>query len=386
LSASRKFWLLLLPAAAYQCLAIAAELKHIARRRKERRQQAYFQPGVSILKPVRGLDPNTYEAFRSQVRQDYPEFEILFGLASESDPAVHEIRRLQREFPNVRIRLVITGPPSVPNGKVATLIQLAREARYHIWVVNDSDIRVTPSYLSRVVAPLANPEIGVVTCPYRVAPHNAAAAWEALGISTDFIPSALVAELLGVREFGFGSTLAFRAADLRRIGGFEAIADYLADDYQLAKRLTAPRRTAWLSTYIVETALEGASWSGIWEHQLRWAKTIRVSKGRGYSGLFLTHAGVWTLLAFACGAPTAAATLAVLRIASAFLSAGYVLNSRPLAAFCSLAPLWDLYAFAVWLSSFRGCQVRWRDCLFQISAGGRLTLLSPPPPGALLSA
>ncbi len=124
-----------------------------------------------------------------------------------------------------------------------------------------------------------------MTCPYRARAHTLAAAWESLGIAVDFMPSALVAPLVGVREFGLGSTLAFRAADLERAGGFAAIAEYLADDYQLAKRITALGKRAVLSTYTVETSLGEATWSGIWQHQLRWARTIRLSKGGGYAGL-----------------------------------------------------------------------------------------------------
>ncbi|MGH9584232.1 MAG: bacteriohopanetetrol glucosamine biosynthesis glycosyltransferase HpnI [Bryobacteraceae bacterium] len=367
----RAFWVIFVPAAAYQCLAIAAALKHVWKRR-EPIATASFQPGVSVLKPLRGLDPNSYDAFRSQACQDYPEFEILFGAADAGDPALPEVRRLQREFPEGAIRLLITGPVAAANGKVGVLMHLAREARHPVWVVNDSDIKVTRSYLSAVVAPLADAAIGVVTCPYRVHAHNAAAAWEALGISTDFMPSALVAQLIGVREFGFGSTLAFRAADLERTGGFEAIADYLADDYQLAKRVTDGRRRACLSTYVVETSLAGASWRGVWQHQLRWARTIRLSKGRGYAGLFITHAGAWMVVALAASAWMPAIVLGSLRIVSAVLSAGFVLRSRMASALCWLAPVWDLYALAMWTASYCGRRVRWRGRTLRVGADGRI--------------
>lgn len=368
----RAFWLIFLPAAAYQCLAIAAGLKHVLKRRRERRIPADFQPGVSVLKPLRGLDPNTQDAFRSQVQQQYPEFEILFGATDENDPAVPEVHRLQRDFPRAAIRLLITGPVAEANGKVGVLMRLSREARYPVWIINDSDIKVGPSYLAAVVAPLADPAVGLVTCSYRVHAHNAAAVWEALGISTDFMPSALVAQLIGVREFGFGSTLAFRAADLERFGGFEAIADYLADDYQLAKRVTVSGRRACLSTYVVETSLADASWRGIWRHQLRWARTIRLSKGRGYAGLFITHAGAWIVVALVCSARIPALVLGVLRIAAALVSAGFVLRSRRIAPLCWLAPAWDLYAFAVWAASYFGRRVQWRDRLLQIGTDGRI--------------
>lgn len=365
------FWAVFLPAAAYQCLAIVASIKHVRRRRKPPGPKD-FRPGVSVLKPLRGLDPNTGAAFRSQARQDYPEFEILFGVADPDDPAAAEVRRLQCEFPDTSIRLLITGPTEAANGKVGALVRLAREARHPVWVVNDSDIEVTPSYLSSVVAPLADSVAGIVTCPYRVHAHNAAALWEGVGISTDFIPSALVAPLVGVREFGFGSTLAFRAADLDRAGGFEAIADYLADDYQLAKRITGLGLRACLSTYTVATALDGATWRGVWEHQLRWARTIRASKGRGYAGLFVTHAGIWIVVALASSAWMPAAVLGSLRVVSAFVSSALVLHCSRTAKLCWLAPAWDLYAFATWTASYFGRTVRWRGRRLRIGPGGRI--------------
>ena len=323
------------------------------------------------MKPLRGIDPNTHEAFVSQVQQSYPAFEILFGAADPNDPAAHEVELLRQSHPNVPIRLIIGSAPAA-NGKVGVLIELARHTRHPIWVVNDSDIKVGPTYLSEIVAPLADPQIALVTCPYRVKPHNLPSAWEAIGIGTDFIPSALVAQLIGVREFGLGSTLAFRAADLQQVGGFESLAAYLADDYQLAKRICSLGGRTLLSSYTVETSLGDATWSGVWRHQLRWARTIRASKRRSYAGLPLTHTGLWALVAVLCGVWPAALCLVLLRIASAALAATRILRSRLLARSCCLAPLWDLYAFAIWLAAYAGRTVRWRDRLLRIDSDGRI--------------
>jgi ceramide glucosyltransferase len=327
--------------------------------------------GVSVLKPLRGLDPNSYPAFASQIQQDYPQFEVLFGASDVNDPALDQVRRLQKEFPGAPIR-IITGGPKTRNGKVGLLMELSRHARFPLWVVNDSDIKVTPDYLNRVTEPLRDATIGLVTCPYRVQAHNLPAAWEALGITTDFMPSALVAQTLGVREFGFGSTLAFRAADLQAAGGFAALADYIADDYQLAKRISSLGKRAILSTYIVETSLGDATWLGVWLHQQRWARTIRVSKGGGYAGLPFTHAGVWALVAFALGAWPASMVLVTLRIVSAFLASAFVLTSTQVTVICWLAPVWDLYSFAVWAASYAGNKVRWRDRVLEIDSQGRI--------------
>lgn len=360
-----------LPALAYQVLAVVASLGHARKQRFLKSKELLgFYPGVSVLKPLRGLDPNTREAFLSQLRQDYPQFEILFGIHEDGDPAADEVRRLQQEFPDAPIRL-ISGAAPASNGKVGLLITLARHARYPFWVVNDSDIRVTSNYLREVVAPLENAETGVVTCLYRAKAHTLAAWWEAFGIATDFMPSTLVAQLVGVREFGLGSTLAFRAADLNEVGGFSAVANYLADDYQIAKRLTSSGKRAVLSTYVVETSLNEASWLGVWRHQLRWARTIRFSKG-GHIGLPITHAGIWIVVSALCGMWIPVLVLAIARVLSAVTAAAIVLRAPTAAAFCWLAPAWDLYAFAIWLASYAGRQVRWRDIRLNIDSEGRI--------------
>jgi ceramide glucosyltransferase len=327
--------------------------------------------GVSVLKPLRGLDANTYEAFVSQVQQQYPIFEILFGVREEGDPAAAEVRRLMRDFPDAPVRMII-GAASVPNGKVGILLELARHARYPIWVVNDSDIKVGPSYLSSVAESLVEPKIGLVTCLYRARAHSLPAIWEALGIATDFMPSTLVAPLVGVREFGLGSTLAFRAADLERVGGFAAVADYLADDYQLAKRITGIGKSVLLSTYVVETSVNESTWRGVWHHQLRWARTICASKGLSYAGLPIAHAGMWALVAVACGAWATAAILLAARIASALITGCFVLRSSVATALCWLAPVWDVYAFGVWVASYMSREVRWRDRILAIDSEGRI--------------
>jgi ceramide glucosyltransferase len=365
------FWVVFVPAAVYQYLALISELKYLDRRRKPPETRIGVKAGVSVLKPLRGLDPNSYPAFVSQVQQNYPEFEVLFGASDSDDPALEQVRKLQQEFPNAPIR-VITGGPKTKNAKVGVLQELSRHARFPLRVVNDSDIKVTPEYLGRVTEPLNDRSIGLVTCLYRVEAHNVPSAWEALGITTDFMPSALVAQTVGVREFGMGSTLAFRAEDFEAVGGFEAIADYIADDYQLAKRITGLGKRAILSTYAVETSLGDATWGGIWRHQLRWARTIRVSKGLGFAGLPVTHAGVWALLALALGAWPVALSLLGLRILSAFVAAAFVLTSTQATVLCGLSPVWDVYSFAVWAASYAGNTVRWRDRVLEIDSLGRI--------------
>jgi ceramide glucosyltransferase len=361
--------LLFVPSVLYQAMALAAAL-HFQTRRRRRFVASSFQPPVSVLKPVRGLDPNTSEAFLSQIRQNYPSFEVLFGVSDPEDPAVCEIQRLQAQFPATDIRLVVESAAAA-NAKVGILIALARQARYPIWVVNDADIRVHQNYLAEVTAPLSDTSIGVVTCAYRAWANSPATNWEALGIATDFMPSVFVAQMIGVRDFALGATLAFRAEDLQAAGGFQSIADYLADDYQLARQIATLGKRTVLSECVVETSLDEGTWSGVWNHQLRWGRTIRTSKGPGYLGLPITHAGVWLLIAVCAHAWVAAALLVFIRLASAWQSATALANRNARRLFW-LAPVWDLYAFCVWSASYMGNRVRWRHRTLRVGPGGRL--------------
>jgi ceramide glucosyltransferase len=355
---------------AYQAVALLASL-HFKMRSVP---AGHWQPGISILKPVRGLDEDFEAAIRTHALQEYPEFEILFGVRHETDPAVPAIRRLIAEFPNREIRLIIV-KTDAPNGKIGTLIDLAREARHPVLLVNDSDISVPADYLSRVVRPLQDSKIGLVTCLYRAVASSTAGKWESLGIATDFIPSTLVAPLVGVREFGLGSTLCFRALDLERIGGFEAVADFIADDYQLSKRINGLGLRCHLSEVVVETHLSHPTWREVWQHQVRWARTIRVSRGDGYAGLPVTHAGVWALLCWLGGIPWLTALLLIVRIASG-ISAGFgVLHYSLVLKSAPLIPVWDLWAFAVWIAGCGGDVVHWRDKKMRLLPGGRMTPL-----------
>ncbi len=359
--------LIALVAGGYQLVSLIASLGHLLRREKP----SGFAPPVSILKPVRGRDPHFREAILSHAAQDYPEFEILFGVSDPLDPAVKDIHRLAAEFPQVPIRL-IAAASEAPNGKVGVLQRLARAARHPVLLVNDSDIHVPPGYLRRVVAPLEDAGNGLVTCLYRANADGAPGCWEALGIATDFAPSTLVAPLAGVREFGLGSTLVFRAADLERVGGFEAIAGYLADDYQLSKRITSLGLRVVMSQVVVETSLGDRSWAEVWKHQLRWARTIRVSRGDGYAGLPVTHAGLWALLMAAAGWWQLALPLAGLRMVAAHAAGVAVLRSRVAVRWFWLAPLWDVWAFAVWCAGLAGDTVEWRGTLLKLSKDGRI--------------
>ncbi len=238
-------------------------------------------------------------------------------------------------------------------------------------MVNDADIRVAPDYLARVTAPLADPRVGLVTCLYRPVGDSFAARFEGLGVATDFAPSALVARLLGVDEFAMGSTLAFRREDLDRIGGFAAVADYLADDYQVGHRIHALGLKCVLSDVVVETHL-GGGWRQVWQHQVRWARTIRVSRFGGYLGLPITNATLWAAVAVACGRWDLGIALLAIRLVMAFASGWGVLRSRDVLYLWWLVPARDLFGFAVWVAGLFGDSVVWRGQRLRLDRDGRI--------------
>ncbi len=347
-------------AAAYQILAILA----CAFRGRSQAAAKSLEP-VSVLKPVRGMDAGFREAIRSHTVL-HGDYEFLCGVSRPDDPALPVLR----EFPRVR---VVDSNTRAANAKVGVLIDLAAAARYPILVVNDADIRVEPDYIERVTAPLADPHVGLVTCLYRPVGDTFAARFEGLGVATDFAPSALVARLLGVDEFAMGSTLAFRRKDLDRIGGFAAVADYLADDYQVGHRIHDLGLKCVLSDVVVETHL-GGGWRQVWQHQVRWARTIRVSRFGGYLGLPVTNATLWAAVAAACGRWDLGLALLTIRLVMAFASGWGVLRSRDVLYLWWLVPLRDLFGFAIWLLGLFGDSVVWRGQRLRLNRDGRIHL------------
>ncbi|HTA22283.1 MAG TPA: bacteriohopanetetrol glucosamine biosynthesis glycosyltransferase HpnI [Terriglobales bacterium] len=332
-------------------------------------------PSVSILKPLKGTDPAMYENFRSHCVQDYPEYEIIFGVSEADDPAIKLVEQLKSEFPQRAIRLIVCPKQLGTNIKVSNLAQMLPQARYDHLIVNDSDIRIEPDYLRRVQAPLADSRIGLVTCPYRgVANSTLGSRLEALGISTDFCPGVLVALQLEDIKFALGSTMAFRRRDLAAIGGFEGLADYLADDYHLGQRIAALGLKVELSDVVVETYLPRYAMGEFLTHQLRWARAVRDSRFWGYLGLGISFGLVWALLTLmiAGGAGWTWELLGVtvvMRFAMAIYVGGRVLRDRYVMRWLALIPLRDAIAMMVWLMSFAGHTVSWRGELFKLNNG-----------------
>ncbi len=333
-------------------------------------------PAVSILKPLKGTDPEIYQSFRSHCLQDYPEYEIIFGVSDGADPAVESVERLRREFPDKAIQLVICPTILGPNVKVSNLEQMVKSARHEHLLVNDSDIQVENDYLRRVMAPFEDVNVGMVTCLYRgVAAGTVGSRLESLGISTDFCAGVLVArQIEGGLHFGLGSTLAFRRTELDKIGGFRSIVDYLADDYELGRRIADSGKKVVLSDVVVETHLPAYEWSGFMSHQLRWNRGVRDARFGGYVGLVATFGVMWGLmnLLAAQAAPWSWAVLVavlLLRVAVALTVGTAVLRDDSVISRVWLLPFRDLVAAFLWIASFAGHSVVWRGEKFGLKNG-----------------
>lgn len=347
----------------YQLVAIAACI----RRRKPPTPLSPLPP-ISILKPVRGVTPFVMEAIRTHLEQDYPDFELLLGVREDESDA------LAVADPRARIVLCRT---TAPNGKVGSLIDLARAARHSILIVNDADIAVPPGYLRALAAELSDPKVGLATCLYRVRGATWPGRWEGLGVSTDFAPSALVAPFVGISEFGLGATLAFRGADLDRAGGFAAVADYLADDYQLGCKLHALGLRNVMARPVVSTSLAPATWGEAWRHQVRWARTVRLSRTGGFIGLPVTFATFWAAVAALSGLPWLGAGLLAIRLAMALIAGYGVLRDPEVLRLFVLIPVRDLYAVAVWAAALFGNAVEWGGEILRLDRSGRIVGKQP---------
>ena len=348
------------------------------RRRREDVPSPDWTPAVTILKPLKGLDPQLYENLYTFCRQQYPRFQIVFGVADRRDPAVALVRTLQREHPALDIDLIIDGRLYGTNDKVSNLINMYRSAKHDILVLSDGDIRVPPDYLRRVVAPLRDERIGLVTCMYRaVAAQNDLPTL--LWCST--INATLTPQILGARKvekptYAFGATLALRRSTLQAIHGFEEIANMLADDYQLGNRIAAHGLQLWLSECVVDTVLAVGSWHRLFQHLLRRARTNRSHRPVGYFFTILTQATLWAVVNAVVGGLSAfALSVSVLAIGIRLASVvvvGYYLRVPFRTADVGLTLLTDLLQIVVWVEGFLGNSVWWSGRRFRILKSGEM--------------
>ena len=336
-----------------------------------------FAPGVSVLKPVKGVDARMYAGFVSHCVQEYAgEYELVFGVNSLEDAAVKEVARLRVEWPGVEIRLVECPERLGTNGKVSNLAQMVGAARFEHLVVNDSDIRVGPRYLDRVMAPFADAVTGLVTVPYMG--RAMGGVWsrlEALGISTDFFVGVLTARKLegGIR-FGLGSTLATTKTALAAIGGFESLVNELADDYELGARLAKAGYGVELVKEVVETSVPAYSLRGFCEHQLRWSRGTRDSRRWGYLGLGVTYVLPWALavvVASGCSLwSLSMLSMALLVRVGVALTVGVgILRDGQVLRDLWLLPVRDCFGLFFWAWSYASDVVVWRGERFRLKNG-----------------
>jgi ceramide glucosyltransferase len=369
-------WALLVLAATPLAFYVAATLAAWRFFRRERaRQLPDYTPPVSLLKPVRGVDFGSPENFASFCRQDYPDYEILFAVNDETDPAVPLIRRLIEEFPRRRIRLFAGAERLGANRKVNKLARLAREAQHEILVLTDGDVRVGPNYLREVVAPFADAKVGAVTSFYRaITERNLGAELEAVGAASDFFAGVLVAEWMEGITFALGASVVTTKRWLAKIGGFEAIADLHSDDYELGHRIAKAGGQVLLSREAVWTMYPAQSVQGFWDHQVRWARTVRLCRPLSYAGLIFTHGLPWVLLAAVMApAKSIAAGYLVAYLALRFLMAWTVgvwgVGDDVLRRKLWLIPVRDSIHFVVWIASFGSNRITWGGEEFTMEKG-----------------
>ena len=357
----------------YYLAAIFAAVRFFGSKRS--RQAAEYAPPVSLLKPVHGVDFASRINFESFCRQNYPDYEILFCVNDMEDPAVPLIRQVMTDFPRCSIRILADAPKIGSNQKVNNLILLAREAKHEILVQSDGDVRVSPDYLKKVVAEFADKRVGVVSCFYRgIAEKNFWAEVEALGAASDFFAGALVANLPGEVTFALGASVATTKTWLGKIGGYEALADLLADDYEIGNRIHKAGGKVVLSPEPVWTMYPAQSLKSFWEHQVRWARTVRMVRPASFFGLVVTHGLPWSILA-ALVAPTAwmgagfVAAYLVLRLLMAWVVGVWGVGDDVLRSKLWLVPVRDAIHFAVWAAGFVSNRVIWGGVEYAIEGG-----------------
>ncbi len=337
----------------------------------------HFHPPVTVLKPLCGLDRDTYTNLASFCYQDYPTFQVIFAVREASDPSITVVKQLQADFPDADLQLVISDRLIGNNLKVSNLANALEKAKHPLLVIADSDIRVNKDYLRRIVQPFKREKVGIVTCLYTSWADSLLARFEALGIATQLQPGVLTARQLEGMHFALGSTIAIRQQALKTIGGFFAIANYLADDYQLGYLTSQRGYEVILSECIVSHQLDTPSIASFFRRQTRWARCIRAERFWSYLGLILTQGTVmsmlfwlstsgsglgWTVLCLTWG----------LRLVMAWIVGVKGLNDHSARQWLWLVPVWDVVSFGIWGWGLASDRVEWRGHTFRLLQGGQL--------------
>jgi ceramide glucosyltransferase len=335
-------------------------------------------PGITVFKPVRGLEPETRECLETFLSQDYQPYQVLFGVADENDPVLPIIRAFTERAAGPEVQVVVCPDRLGLNPKVSTLCQLAPLARYDLLVIADADVRVAPDFLATVAAALSQPTMGLVSCPYRAGEtRTLGAGLEGLTIAADFIPSVAAARVVEGVSFALGAAMALTREAYQAIGGFAPLADFLADDYQLGHRVRQAGFGVDLLPYVVETVNPDMSFLDFCRHQIRWSRTYRVCRPGGYLAYGLTHAlvfaaALWLAAGWAAWAGTLVGLTAALRLGLAASAQRLGLGGPAWPWAFALLPVKDGLAFGFWLLSFLGNTVVWSGRRFRVTPSGRL--------------
>lgn len=344
-------------------------------------------PPATLMKPLCGLEPGLEENLAGFFLQDYPNFEILFGTRDATDPALDVVRRLCARHPHVPVKIVFSGQPTHPNAKVCTLREMFAQAAHEYVVISDSDVGVRPDYLRQVVAPLLDPDTGLVMCLYRGVPTGGLwATLEALGMSVEMTAGVLAASSIGPVDFALGPTMATRRQVVAGLGGIGVLADYCADDYVLGNLVASSGRKVVISHHVIDHYVVNRSFKASMQHQTRWMLSTRFSIPRGHAASLLTFATPFGLLAAlagaCCGHPALGLALLGWTVLSRIvmsLAVGWgVVRDRRALVWSWLYPLRDLMGFGFWLASYTGDTVVWRGETYRLAAGGRMLALHPP--------
>jgi len=360
---------------AYYILSIIAARKFFSSPPDQERDE---QLPVSIMIPLHGADFEAYQNYARFCLLEYPEFQIVFGVRDANDTSVPIVRKLMADFPDRDIALVISDQTIGQNLKVSNLQNMLARVKHEQIVIVDSDIRVERDYLRKVLAPMTDPRIGLVTCLYRAAKtSDFGAKLEAVGITAEFASGVLMAWMLEGVKFALGSTMATTRTRLAAIGGFPALADYLADDFMLGNLIARDGYEVKLSQYVVETAMPPIGFWGMMRHQIRWARSTRISRPMGYLGLILTYGTALALLVVAVdgGSTFSLALLAitlVIRLSMAWVIGVKWLGDGLLMKYFWLVPIRDLLSFLIWCLSWVGRRVEWRGRQYEVARDGTM--------------
>lgn len=344
-----------------------------------------FFPPVTLLKTVYGLEPRLDSSLESFFTQDYPNFEIIFGARNNADPALRIVEQLQAKYPHVPVKIAYSGAPDRPNAKVCSLEKMVPLATTDFYVISDSDVHVEPDYLREIMAPFADPKIGMVTCLYRGVPTGGL--WsrlEALGMSVEMTSGAICANTLEGMKFALGPTMVGRREAVEQVGGMAALAEYCSDDYLLGNWIAEAGWKVEMSHHVIDHIVLNRSFRDSIAHQVRWMKSTRFSRPKGHFGTSLTFAMPFAILALIGGSLAAKPAIGLAVFAFAILNrivltlgAGWgVVRDPNSVAYCWLYPFRDLMGFFFWAASYMNSEIVWRKQRYKLIMGGKMVKIA----------